>query len=432
LKNTLDNERTERQNLEYIKRQLAESIPLLRERFLSHLIEGKSDRKTIRERIRYFNLAMPLEGAYLCLVSGFVHRREGENSDIDLLTRRHILEGLLETLPKSGKPAPGIPFQDRDDRLCFLTWGKDAVNLYREGLKIAESICRDMQAARIKDCIIGVGEPVYTLEALPASYNSSVEALVAATLKGKNGVTTYREAVGKTGTATVENLPKWEKNITSALKIDNGEEACRIINEMFSYLQKTHFSFGEYHIEFVLLLTALMRCCDDLEIPKEEIFPSGADSFAMLPMQLPTGISQLKNLGEIKAWFSGLVERISGYIQIRKEKFARSKVREALDYLETNYSDPNLSLRNLCKKLAISMSYFSANLKNYHNKTFVEELTRIRINKAMELLRTTDLMVYEVAEKIGYRDAHYFSLSFHKFTGLTTQEYRNRNAQNRQ
>jgi two-component system response regulator YesN len=113
---------------------------------------------------------------------------------------------------------------------------------------------------------------------------------------------------------------------------------------------------------------------------------------------------------------------------MRQENFARVKVREALDYIRSRYADPALSLQSLCKKLGISMSYFSANLKKYHDKTFVEELTDVRLNRAMELLRTTDMMTYEIADKVGYRDAHYFSLSFRKFAGLTATEYRNGNS----
>jgi AraC-like DNA-binding protein len=73
----------------------------------------------------------------------------------------------------------------------------------------------------------------------------------------------------------------------------------------------------------------------------------------------------------------------------RQENFAGAKVREALDYLETHYADPDLSMQTLCKDLYISTSYLSANLKRYHDKTFVEHLTDIRIRKAKELLRTT-------------------------------------------
>ena len=45
--------------------------------------------------------------------------------------------------------------------------------------------------------------------------------------------------------------------------------------------------------------------------------------------------------------------------------------------------------------------------------------------KSMELLNTTSLKAYEVGEKVGMPDAHYFGLAFKKYTGKTINEFRN-------
>lgn len=55
--------------------------------------------------------------------------------------------------------------------------------------------------------------------------------------------------------------------------------------------------------------------------------------------------------------------------------------------------------------------------------TFVEALTKKRMEKAMELLENTSLKTYEVAEKCGYNDANYFSAIFKKATEKTPKEY---------
>jgi two-component system response regulator YesN len=414
LKITLDRERAERLNLERIKRQLEESLPLLRERFLARLIEGKADRELVRERAAYFGLPLPLEGAaYQCLTVDLVCRRGGEDFDIDLIAQRNILE---QSLNATGViPVPGLLFQDREDRLTLLIWGADPLHLYRAGLKTAELFCRNLLSLGL-DSVVGVGEPVENLESLPESWNSAADALRTAVLRGKSGVAVYREVTGKTGSLRPGPDPHWGKRIAAALKTGGWDEASRLAGEMTEYFQRVSFTIKEYHIKFSLVLAALIRCCEDLEIPGAEIFPAGMDPFAE--------INRLTNLDAVRLWFVSLTDRIAGYIQTRQENFAQVKVREALEYLESHYGDPSLSLQTLCKKLDISMSYFSANLKKYHNKTFVEELAGIRLAKAMELLRTTDLMTYEIAERIGYRDPHYFSLSFRKHTGLTATEYR--------
>jgi two-component system response regulator YesN len=53
----------------------------------------------------------------------------------------------------------------------------------------------------------------------------------------------------------------------------------------------------------------------------------------------------------------------------------------------------------------------------------MEALSRIRIQKAKDLLESTDFKNYEIAEKVGFSDPHYFSIAFKKMTGKTPSEY---------
>jgi len=56
--------------------------------------------------------------------------------------------------------------------------------------------------------------------------------------------------------------------------------------------------------------------------------------------------------------------------------------------------------------------------------TFIEYLTRLRMDKARQYLKTTDLRSQDIAERIGYTDAHYFRYLFKKSTGMSPREYR--------
>jgi two-component system response regulator YesN len=419
LKTALDEDREKRLNMKHIKEQLAQSMPLLRERFLSRLVEGKLEMEAVRERIRYFNLPLPVDGAaYLCVILDFIRRRGGENFDIDLLAQRNVLEKSLDAGDDKNtfRQTTGILFRDREDRLVILFSGKDSIHLYREGLRIAEGFCRDLLNMGFTETIIGMGETAEKMEDIPRSFDTAEDALTTAILRGKGGITAYRELAGRAGVNRAET-PQWDRRIFSALKAGDRDGAFGGIKEMVGSFRNAPFTVEDYHRKITLVLAALIRCCADLEIPEEVVFPPPSDPF--------TELAALENLEEVEYCLTVFLERIIQYTEARQDKFAQVKVREALDYLECHYADPGLSLGSLCKRLDISMSYFSAVFKKYHDRTFVEELTAIRLNKAMELLRTTDMLSYEIADKIGYRDAHYFSLSFRKYTGMTTTEYRN-------
>ena len=98
-----------------------------------------------------------------------------------------------------------------------------------------------------------------------------------------------------------------------------------------------------------------------------------------------------------------------------------------MEYIDGNYQDTSLSLNSVSKALAISTSYFSALFKAQTGETFIEALTKVRLERAKQLLCTTELKSYEIAEKVGYSDAHYFGSIFKRNEGMTPKEYAKRN-----
>ncbi|HPF86646.1 MAG TPA: response regulator [Candidatus Limiplasma sp.] len=92
-------------------------------------------------------------------------------------------------------------------------------------------------------------------------------------------------------------------------------------------------------------------------------------------------------------------------------------------YLAQHYGE-NLTLEVLSGKFSMNPSYFSS---FFHQKTGVrykDYLTHLRMNEAKKLLMRSDLLVYEVAQKVGYSDIRHFSSTFTKLTGVKPKDYR--------
>ena len=77
----------------------------------------------------------------------------------------------------------------------------------------------------------------------------------------------------------------------------------------------------------------------------------------------------------------------------------------------------------------MSTSRFSSIFKEATGRTFTEVLIEVRIRNAKRLLRQTSLRNYEIAEKVGFSDPHYFSHVFKKMTGKTPKEYARENTE---
>jgi len=411
LKRTLDEEDVEKRDLEQLKRQLEESRPLLRERFLNRLLVAEAPPADLEGRLASLGIPIPADsGAFQVIAVESEARRAGEDLELDLIAARNSVVSAL------GQDWPGLAFQDPEDRIVVVSWGQSAEELYRENLKAAETLAARLSRSEGAPARVGVGEAVGELGALGRSYREAMRSLAWLRIRGGKRVGAYRELTGKISDAHATRA-NWGKAISAALRTASVDSALNLVGEMAETLRSSFTSVEAYYLSLRMTLAALIDLMDDLEIPDAEIFDPGSDPFAE--------IGKLTDSAGTRAWFAGLVQRIARYLGARQENFAESKAREAAAYIEERYADADLSLASLCKDLYISTSYFSHIFKKHADRTFVEYLTELRVRKAQELLRTSSMKTYEVAGEVGYRDAHYFSLIFRKATGTTPSAYRN-------
>ncbi len=110
--------------------------------------------------------------------------------------------------------------------------------------------------------------------------------------------------------------------------------------------------------------------------------------------------------------------------EITEKSAASPVILMAQKYIEENYGKENLSLQEIAEKLNLSPSYLSRLLKNNVGHTFIDLLTKVRINMAIKLMNDPTLKMYEIAERVGYSTQHYFSTAFKKTLGISPLEYR--------
>ena len=101
-------------------------------------------------------------------------------------------------------------------------------------------------------------------------------------------------------------------------------------------------------------------------------------------------------------------------------------IREAQEYVAENYGNSDFSLNMIAGYIGVSPSYFSSIFKQGTGQSFIEYLTKVRIDRACELLRCTTLRTSEIGEQVGYNDPHYFSTAFKKIMGQSPKEFKTR------
>ncbi|MBN9393131.1 MAG: response regulator [Chloroflexi bacterium] len=99
-------------------------------------------------------------------------------------------------------------------------------------------------------------------------------------------------------------------------------------------------------------------------------------------------------------------------------------IAKARSYIDAHYADPDISLSQVAAQVLLSPAYFSVVFGREAGETFVEYLTRVRIRKAIELLRSTSLTSSEIGYQIGYQNPRYFYSIFRKVVGQPPTEFR--------
>ena len=132
-----------------------------------------------------------------------------------------------------------------------------------------------------------------------------------------------------------------------------------------------------------------------------------------------TGDSR-KDAKRIQEYLAGIMNELLTQRNWRKSHI----VSKALDYIEQQYKNPNLSLYEASEMIGMSHPYLSRMFKEEMGKTFVDYVADLRINKAKELLSNPDVKVYEVAGAVGYTEYASFARLFKRVAGYSPSDYR--------
>lgn len=128
--------------------------------------------------------------------------------------------------------------------------------------------------------------------------------------------------------------------------------------------------------------------------------------------------------GQAKLLFYNLLLRISEQLHERqKDDSAERSIMDCVNYIHNHYRE-SLEREMLARKVSLSRSYFSVLFKKYVGCTPVQYITKVRLDKAMQLLRGSNKPVSAVALEVGYRDPLYFSRIFTREIGVTPRDYR--------
>jgi AraC-like DNA-binding protein/ABC-type Fe3+-hydroxamate transport system substrate-binding protein len=132
------------------------------------------------------------------------------------------------------------------------------------------------------------------------------------------------------------------------------------------------------------------------------------------------------NLDKLQLKFQELLYTISHDSSSLTTKEAPSYgIEQTINYMKTHFHD-KLDMGTLSSMAKLTASSFSRSFKNIMGEPPIEYLTRLRMERAKELLSQQDYRIKEVSTAVGYDDEFYFSRIFHRTVGITPTFYMKR------
>jgi two-component system response regulator YesN len=130
----------------------------------------------------------------------------------------------------------------------------------------------------------------------------------------------------------------------------------------------------------------------------------------------------LEFIGDVEFYIYGIFLALLASKQGEKTLYSFI-VKKCITFIKNNYSK-NITLSDAAKNAEVSHSYLSFIFKQETGINFNIYLSRWRVEQAKKLLKSTNMRIYEVAERVGFSNPYYFSKVFKELTGVSCKDFR--------
>ncbi|MGD6778581.1 response regulator transcription factor [Sutcliffiella horikoshii] len=233
-------------------------------------------------------------------------------------------------------------------------------------------------------------------------------------------------------------LANWKENgIDAIYEAEDGDEAIMLIKQHRPEIIFTDMAMPKKDG------ISLLKWISESDLPSVTIVVSGYDDYTfmrnaiyyksfdyilkpidpdLLNETLERAVKKWKEEALLKRTISSIGDMET--IPVRStEPVSVSSMEKIEEYLRANYQQ-DITLQEIADRFYLSREHISRKFKQEYHENITDYVTRIRMEKAKELLANPNLKIYEIAYHIGYQNEKYFSKVYKKFFGMTPNEYR--------
>lgn len=392
-----------------LRKQLRENRLELEEKLFMDLLGGNITANNIAARLEFLGLnallGRPFQVVVLEIPEANLERTDEEKK---YLLNLQFYQSVRRIVEKEGNRHICINY--RRNQVTLIVFDPPADLPAR-----LEEILVQLRLTLNHSLSCGVGHLYHELSDLSVSYQEASTALKYRYLYGLNQVFSINDLN--------LNTPSYHKifyqlhchPIFNDLKIGAAGALEEDLRKIITEMRELQLSPELSRIAASNLILLTCTTLNELGYNAAEVI--GAD-FSIL-----TEVNSAESLEALEKLLISFFTEVNGFIRQKRTSYNDQLIEEIRWYIDSNYAS-DITLSGMANHYKISPGYLSALFSERTGINFVDYLSERRIKKAQELLKHTNMKIYEISNAVGYKDSFYFSNCFKKITGHSPSEYR--------
>ncbi|TLS51805.1 response regulator [Paenibacillus antri] len=415
-----DSEKRQRELMRQMTAKLHQSVPLLKEKFLHRLItERELTRAELEGQIAFLELRLPLEAEYCVCVLAIDDRQflleRMPQKEIELISFsiQNICQESIDQFTN------GYVFEYRRFMFAAILGFREESevealyeNLVGLKAKLDDFLTRFLQIS----ISIGVGNPVHEPGLVHRSFDQAEDALQQKLFLGKNRLIRIDQLVSPDAfdyKDVREELDKLEA-ILKAAEIGSIQRFLEELTERLSRRRNAPIQYCRMIFQDIVALSSRFLAGIHAWTPEQEA----------LEVKVRDDVARLETIAEMNAAIGSYMQAVAQCINEKKTKKSRNVIERIKSLIESRYNE-NLTIAQIAEEVYLTTTYVCLIFKQETGYTLNEYMTKVRMDRAIDLLKDSSIRLYDICYAIGYSEPGYFSKQFKRYTGLSPSEFRN-------
>lgn len=284
----------------------------------------------------------------------------------------------------------------------------------------SEGLLAELEAfqIRLREAIdiqttLGVGNVYHDVKDVPLSYVEASAALDYRLVKGNGNIILNEELSHQED--SLDSYPHKELDtLKSLIKQGNDLEIEHVLNNIINYIKTCNTPLFVARGLCFDILNVIWRTLT--EINKELLLPK--DDYPNASM-----LAEFETIEELTNLVKSICSNLCSFIRENKVAKDQSLIADAVSYIQSHYANCDFSIQNMADHFGMTLTNLSQYFKNQTGQTIIDYTTNLRMNKAKELLMSSDITLNELSAQVGYLNSSSFIRRFKQITGLTPGQY---------